>query len=69
MNFKKLIPLFTLLIFSVSLNGQPLKQANDKTLLKAGMARIDITPAIPVKLYGYAARKTYSEGVDRKSVV
>ncbi len=63
MNFKKLIPLFTLLIFSVSLNGQPLKQANDKTLLKAGMARIDITPAIPVKLYGYAARKTYSEGV------
>ena len=29
----------------------------------AGTAKIDITPDIPVKLYGYASRKTYSEGV------
>ncbi len=31
--------------------------------LRAGFARTDITPEIPVKLYGYASRKTYSEGV------
>ncbi|HQG78200.1 MAG TPA: neutral/alkaline non-lysosomal ceramidase N-terminal domain-containing protein [Bacteroidales bacterium] len=33
------------------------------TGLRAGFAKTDITPEIPVKLYGYAARKTYSEGV------
>jgi hypothetical protein len=31
--------------------------------LRAGMARVDITPAIPVELYGYASRKTLSTGV------
>ncbi|HBE41461.1 MAG TPA: hypothetical protein DDW27_09700 [Bacteroidales bacterium] len=64
MNLKKLIPLFTLLfIINVILNGQPLKQTDNKSVLKAGLAKTDITPAIPVKLYGYASRKTYSEGV------
>ncbi len=32
-------------------------------LLRAGIARIDITPDIPVMLYGYASRKTPSEGI------
>jgi neutral ceramidase len=32
-------------------------------VLKAGFARIDITPSAPVMLYGYASRKTPSEGV------
>lgn len=31
--------------------------------LRAGFAKTDVTPDIPVKLYGYASRKTYSEGV------
>lgn len=31
--------------------------------LRAGFAKADVTPEIPVKLYGYASRKTYSEGV------
>ena len=63
MNLKKLMPLIILLVFSVFINGQSLKQGDNKSVLKAGMAKTDITPVIPVKLYGYAARKTYSEGV------
>jgi predicted neutral ceramidase superfamily lipid hydrolase len=63
MIFKKSIPLITLLVSSVFITGQTLKQTNSETVLKAGMVRTDITPALPVKLYGYAARKTYSEGV------
>lgn len=63
MNFKKPIFLFIMLVLFVAINGQALKQADGKTSLKAGTAKVDITPAIPVKLYGYAARKTYSEGV------
>ncbi|HLN54784.1 MAG TPA: neutral/alkaline non-lysosomal ceramidase N-terminal domain-containing protein [Bacteroidales bacterium] len=31
--------------------------------LKAGFSKIDITPSAPVMLYGYASRKTPSEGV------
>jgi len=32
-------------------------------ILRAGVAKIDITPSLPVKLYGYSSRKNYSEGV------
>ncbi|HOS72043.1 MAG TPA: neutral/alkaline non-lysosomal ceramidase N-terminal domain-containing protein [Bacteroidales bacterium] len=63
MKIKRLLPLTVLLIFSVSLCGQGLQQAKSGSLLRAGTARTDITPALPVKLYGYASRKTYSEGV------
>jgi neutral ceramidase len=31
--------------------------------LRAGFSKIDITPSIPVELYGYASRKTLSTGV------
>ena len=31
--------------------------------LRVGIAKMDITPDIPVMLYGYAQRKTPSEGV------
>ncbi|HOX76273.1 MAG TPA: neutral/alkaline non-lysosomal ceramidase N-terminal domain-containing protein, partial [Bacteroidales bacterium] len=43
--------------------GQLPKQEVNKGVLKAGFSMADITPSIPVKLYGYASRKTYSEGV------
>jgi hypothetical protein len=36
--------------------------APEETML-AGAAKVDITPTIPVRMYGYAARKTESEGV------
>lgn len=42
----------------------PLKsQPGNSGVLKAGFAKIDITPGDPVMLYGYASRKTPSEGI------
>jgi neutral ceramidase len=49
------------IFFSVS--GQADKSSGKNNVLKAGIARIDITPDIPVMLYGYASRKTPSEGI------
>ena len=63
MNLKKIFSLFTPLIIGVVLYGQSPKLPDNKGILKAGIAKADITPSIPVKLYGYASRKTYSEGV------
>ena len=45
------------------LSGQVRVSESKEGVLRAGMAKIDITPEEPVKLYGYASRKTYSEGV------
>jgi neutral ceramidase len=55
----------TLLISSISLfsTGQISKPEGNAGILRAGISKIDITPANPVKLYGYASRKTLSEGV------
>lgn len=54
-----------LIAFSMAfiLSGQADKYENKENTLRAGISKIDITPSIPVKLYGYASRKTYSEGV------
>lgn len=43
--------------------GQTNNMSHAAVSLKAGTAKIDITPDIPVKLYGYSSRKTYSEGI------
>jgi neutral ceramidase len=43
--------------------GQNESSASDATPLKAGLAKTDITPEMPVMLYGYEARKTPSQGV------
>lgn len=40
--------------------------AAGETLNQVGVARIDITPAYPIRLSGYAVRKTESEGVAQK---
>jgi neutral ceramidase len=47
----------------VPLFGQTEVPASDTAPLNAGLAKIDITPEIPVMLYGYDARKTPSQGV------
>jgi len=44
-------------------SGQASKPDGNAGILRAGFAKEDITPSLPVKLYGYASRKTYSEGV------
>lgn len=36
--------------------------APDETI-PAGAAKVDITPSVPVRMYGYASRKTESEGI------
>ncbi|MBK7713654.1 MAG: neutral/alkaline non-lysosomal ceramidase N-terminal domain-containing protein [Bacteroidales bacterium] len=43
--------------------GQSDKQSLKTGVLRAGIAKADITPDIPVMLYGYASRKTPSEGI------
>lgn len=58
--FFLLIAVFTL---SFTLYSQNDKTPGKAGVLKAGIARIDITPDLPVKLYGYASRKTYSQGI------
>ncbi len=45
------------------LSGQSKVPEKSESVLRAGFGKIDITPDEPVKLYGYASRKTYSEGV------
>jgi len=63
MKIAKILFLLTLPFISLSVNGQTVKQGEGSGILRAGIAKTDITPAIQVKLYGYASRKTYSEGV------
>ena len=43
--------------------GQSGKSKESQGILHAGIAKIDITPDFPVMLYGYASRKTPSEGI------
>ncbi len=56
-----------LVILAISLclpvAGQSVKSSGDNGVLKAGMAKIDITPDYSVRLYGYAARKIPSQGI------
>jgi hypothetical protein len=55
---KRVGAIVTLLIIGFSVTASPLRAA-----LHAGAARIDITPAKPVKMSGYGARTELSEGV------
>jgi hypothetical protein len=43
--------------------AQVKNKGENSGILRAGFASADITPSLPVKLYGYASRKTYSEGI------
>jgi hypothetical protein len=63
MNPKKLFLPIVALFICFSLLGQTNKSEEKPGTLRAGIAKIDITPDNPVMLYGYASRKTPSEGV------
>jgi neutral ceramidase len=58
-----LILCVVLLLTFFTASGQTNKSSVTTGVLKAGMAKTDITPDIPVMLYGYASRKTPSQGV------
>ncbi|MDP4224413.1 MAG: neutral/alkaline non-lysosomal ceramidase N-terminal domain-containing protein [Bacteroidota bacterium] len=60
---KKILIVVLLPFISLVLSGQAGITESDSGVLRAGFAKADITPAIPVKLNGYASRKTYSEGI------
>ena len=63
MNSKKLLLALVALFIGTFLWGQTSKSEEKQGTLRAGMAKIDITPDIPVMFYGYESRKTPSEGV------
>jgi hypothetical protein len=63
MNLIKRFPVISLLLISSFSFSQAGKPEGNAEVLRAGTAKIDITPSIPVKLYGYSSRKTYSEGI------
>jgi hypothetical protein len=43
--------------------GQNLPSASAGETALVGVAKVDITPSAPVRMYGYASRKTESEGI------
>ena len=56
------------LILAICISGETGFSQEKQGILRAGVSKIDITPEFPVMLYGYASRKTLSEGVhDRLS--
>lgn len=65
---KRLFFLIAVIVLAACLQGQTGFSQDKQNILRAGVAKIDITPEFPVMLYGYASRKTLSEGVhDRLS--
>lgn len=63
MKNRKILLITSLLVWAILANSQSNKPETDPGTLRAAIAKTDITPEIPVKLYGYASRKDYSEGV------
>jgi neutral ceramidase len=63
MNSKKSFLFFVAFLITILLFGQPVKSKENQGVLQAGIAKIDIIPDFPVMLYGYASRKTPSEGI------
>lgn len=63
MNAKKLLLVGVAFSISLFIWGQTSKPETDLGMLRAGIAKTDITPDIPVMLYGYESRKTPSEGI------
>jgi len=63
MNSKKIFLVSISFCLCLLLAGQAGNPDVNAGVLRAGIAKIDITPDIPVMLYGYSSRKTLSEGV------
>jgi hypothetical protein len=59
MKTRSLIIAFFMLILTVLLSVNTYGEGT----LKAGMAKVDITPSVPVQLYGFSSRKDLSKGV------
>jgi hypothetical protein len=55
--------LAVVVLFALLFTNSPAQSKEKKDILRAGVAKIDITPEKPVKMAGYAARKDLSDGV------
>ena len=60
---KRIIAIVVVLTISFSLTTSPLYAGDNVGMLRAGIARIDITPEKPVKMAGYGARTALSKDV------
>ena len=47
-------------------SSSPILAADNAQILEIGVAKIDVTPSYPIRLTGYAVRKTESEGTEQK---
>ncbi len=55
--------LAVMVLISLLFTTSPVQSKQKKDILRAGTAKIDITPQKPVKMAGYAGRKDLSDGV------
>jgi hypothetical protein len=60
---KRILIIILLPLICMISAGQANQPDLNSGILHAGFAKADITPSLPVKLYGYASRKAYSEGI------
>ena len=63
MNTKKIFFIFIVLFICLFSIEKTSKSQEMGGVLRAGIAKVEITPDKPVRLYGYSSRKTLSEGV------
>jgi hypothetical protein len=63
MNTKKVLIVLAVTLISLYTMGQPGKSTETPKGIRAGIAKVDITPEKPVELYGYSARKAPSAGI------
>jgi len=63
MNSKKIFFILITFFICLYITGQSDGYDVNGSTLRASIAKIDITPEIPVMLYGYSSRKTPSEGI------
>lgn len=63
MKSKKTILIFVACFLFLISFGQGVRSVEKPGSLSVGISKINITPEIPVMLYGYSSRKTLSEGV------
>ncbi len=57
------IAVVVIALISLLFTTSPVQSGESREILRAGAAKIDITPEKPVKMAGYAGRKGLSEGV------
>jgi hypothetical protein len=63
MNAKKIFFIFVVLFICLFSIEKTSKSQEKGGVLRVGIAKVDITPDNPVRLYGYSSRKDLSEGV------